>query len=96
MPLRCIHCPNEFENSWHLFVSCNFAQSCWKHAGLDEVVNRLALDADLFTTTGWLFAVIRSVKEPILGKIMIILWYLEGYIGMNVCGIILSYMVLNI
>lgn len=70
----CIHCPNEFDNSWHLFIGCNYAQCCWQHAGLNAVVYLLMNDAGFFLE--WLFTVLKSVKESVLGKVMIILWSL--------------------
>ncbi|XVF87253.1 hypothetical protein PTKIN_Ptkin18bG0104000 [Pterospermum kingtungense] len=29
VPLSCISCSFPFENSWHLFIGCKFAQECW-------------------------------------------------------------------
>lgn len=37
-----------------------------------DVINRLAVDASSFVK--WLFAVVQTIKEPILGKIMVLLW----------------------
>lgn len=48
VPLSCIHCPNEFKNSWHLFIRCNYAQCCWQYVGLDAEVYRLTNDAGFF------------------------------------------------
>ncbi|XVF41404.1 hypothetical protein PTKIN_Ptkin01aG0277400 [Pterospermum kingtungense] len=36
MPLACVFCNGAFENSWHLFLACNFAQQCWRVSRLDS------------------------------------------------------------
>ncbi|XVE70642.1 hypothetical protein DITRI_Ditri10aG0087600 [Diplodiscus trichospermus] len=72
IPIECVFCAHAIENSWHLFLRCGFAQSCWHAAGLDNIIDNLASSADSFIQ--WLFDVIGSVKDPMSSKIMKILW----------------------
>ena len=65
MLLSCIFCNNAFENLWHLFLGCNFAQNCWQQAGLADTVNNMASNMDTY---------VQSLKDPMISKVMMILW----------------------
>ncbi|XVF73428.1 hypothetical protein PTKIN_Ptkin12aG0201100 [Pterospermum kingtungense] len=72
VPMTCIFCSNALENSWNLFIDCTFAQSCWQHIGLADKVNGLTSTADSFME--WLFAAIGALQDPVVGKIVMIIW----------------------
>ena len=48
VPLSCIFCNNAFENSWHLFLGCNFAENCWQQASLADTMNNMASNMDTY------------------------------------------------
>ena len=41
-------CETDFENSWHIFICCSYAQSCWSVVGLFVEIDRLAFVAEGF------------------------------------------------
>lgn len=47
-PSFCLFCPNEFENSFHLFFTCARAEQCWRHLQLWHTIEPLILQADGF------------------------------------------------
>ena len=65
-------CNNAFENSRHLFQGCNFAQNCWQQTSLADTMNNMASNMDIYVQ--WLFVVLQSLKDPMVSKVMMILW----------------------
>lgn len=39
VPSLCPLCDVGIENSWHLFVSCQYAQSCWEQTDFKDIIN---------------------------------------------------------
>ncbi|XVE65706.1 hypothetical protein DITRI_Ditri08aG0021300 [Diplodiscus trichospermus] len=72
VPLECVFCNGELENSWHSFINCSYAQQCWNLSGLSQRVNSVADDSEGMIE--WLFKVMRSVSEDERCCIAVILW----------------------
>ena len=72
VPFAYVFCASTFENSWLIFLGCGFAKNCWRAVGFTSIIYNLASFVNGFTQ--WLFVVINSMKEPVLSKIMMILW----------------------
>lgn len=68
----CGLCAGMYEDSWHLFVDCAYARGCWHQAGILDVVDRAKAGAG--SVLEWLFHVIRTAAEPVVCKVIMILW----------------------
>ncbi|CAN1145802.1 Putative ribonuclease H protein At1g65750 [Linum perenne] len=60
VPWECGLCGQHIENSWHLFINCEVARSCWAEAGLLEKIESSSFDQEGFVQ--WLFSVIESAS----------------------------------
>lgn len=47
-PTTCLYCPNELENSFHLFFTCAHAEHCRRNLHLWHIIDPLLLHADGF------------------------------------------------
>ncbi|CAN1769951.1 Putative ribonuclease H protein At1g65750 [Linum perenne] len=71
----CGCCGNFLETSYHLFLDCSVARTCWSKAGLAQVI-----DASLHNFQGtcaeWLLNIIASNTEEVVHDICMVLWSL--------------------
>ncbi|XVE70735.1 hypothetical protein DITRI_Ditri10aG0094800 [Diplodiscus trichospermus] len=72
VPLSCVVCNGEIENSWHTFVNRPFARQCWRLSRLSHIVNTAADNSDGFVD--WLFKVLHAVKDRELCSFAMTLW----------------------
>ncbi|CAN1143330.1 Putative ribonuclease H protein At1g65750 [Linum perenne] len=72
VPWECGLCGKHIENSWHLFLSCEVAESCWEEVGLREVIAESCEEQEGFTQ--WLFMMIEKAPEDRIQIIMAIIW----------------------
>lgn len=49
VPLVCEFYHIGVENSWHLFVSCHFAQDCWRNSLMHEMIKSCRQNAESFS-----------------------------------------------
>ncbi|CAN1143366.1 Putative ribonuclease H protein At1g65750 [Linum perenne] len=71
VPSECGICEADLENSWHLFLSCPFAQLCWNEAGLQSFVNSAMDNSD--SMREWLFRIVASDDSERIARIIAIL-----------------------
>lgn len=72
---HCVMCGLPIENSWHQFLSCSYAESCWKEANL-QVLYGLVDAAEGFDEL--VFSSLDKANKHVVGKfIMVLLVYLE-------------------
>ena len=72
VPLCCLMCNRDVENSWHLFFTCSFAQNCWSEAHLWNAVELCLTDSERFGEC--LFRIMASLNHSDLGKFYMVLW----------------------
>ena len=69
VPCTCLFCRTNLENSWHLFITYSYAQSCWRDVGLIDDVELLASNAESFVD--WLLSMLFSVLLLLLATQMV-------------------------
>lgn len=67
----CVLCDGYPVNSWHRFVSCPYAQTCWREANLD-VLNSLVDQAKGFDEL--VFMIFNEMVEAVVGKFVMFCW----------------------
>ncbi|CAN1138108.1 Putative ribonuclease H protein At1g65750 [Linum perenne] len=71
VPSECGICNTHLENSWHLFLSCSFAQRCWSEAGIQSFVNSVMDSSE--SLQEWLFKIVESDDPERVARIIAIL-----------------------
>ena len=68
----CIFCENGLENSWHIFISCPFAISCWLKLNVPNLIDSMANTSK--SLEEWFFKLINTQDKETIGKISVVLW----------------------
>jgi ribonuclease HI len=69
---RCVHCQNNFENEWHIFVGCRKAQEIWEEADLWSIIDGLIDMADGFVSL--FFQLLQRLSQVQLCNFVMGLW----------------------
>lgn len=68
IPITCPMCNTDVEHVVHVFFDCEFANTCWEHAGLKFDMNTVESAAD------WLLQKFASEPQEVSDKIATTLW----------------------
>ncbi|CAN1180982.1 hypothetical protein LINPERHAP2_LOCUS35083 [Linum perenne] len=72
VPWSCGVCGGNPENTWHLFVDCEFARDCWKERGYEEIIDRYRMNSESFVE--WAADIVKESEEAVLARIAAIMW----------------------
>ncbi|XP_073279489.1 uncharacterized protein [Primulina huaijiensis] len=74
VPLTCIQCGGDIENTWHIFLTCPVAQSCWSETQFVSSINSCSSQVESFVE--FIFMMLNSLTTKEMGKVVMILWSL--------------------
>ncbi|CAN1184355.1 Putative ribonuclease H protein At1g65750 [Linum perenne] len=66
VPWECGICGGNPENTWHLFVDCEYARDCWKEAGYEAEIEEYREGSESFWE--WATAVLKGREEAVDGS----------------------------
>ncbi|CAN1157627.1 Putative ribonuclease H protein At1g65750 [Linum perenne] len=72
VPWSCGVCGGNPENTWHLFIDCDFARDCWRESGFDQIVGNYRDASESFQE--WIETVLKGATEENLVGITAVVW----------------------
>lgn len=71
-PLTCVYCYVDIEHEWHLFVTCDNAESLWIEAGLWNLIMQNRENTE--TLNSFIFRLMQDSSQATRSKIGVVLW----------------------
>ncbi|XVF64157.1 hypothetical protein PTKIN_Ptkin09bG0145200 [Pterospermum kingtungense] len=68
----CVQCSVGLEQPWHVFITCSFAQDCWRVANLSVAVESCMDEVDSFHE--WFFKMLATLQGFNVSKFVMVLW----------------------
>ncbi|XP_057770854.1 uncharacterized protein LOC130990645 [Salvia miltiorrhiza] len=69
---ECETCKSSFENLWHTFFFCSFAEDCWRCSDLGQYISNITNSCDSFVEA--LFCIIGGNNEELTARVCMVLW----------------------